>query len=187
MLRNSILRNIGRLWPINKGRYRYMKLWEKFLLPCEEEISNFHGKFSFKLDLSKRGLQTSLFYFIPEYYETGTQRYLRETIKPCAVTMDIGAHIGFHTLLLAALAEKKGKVYSFEPLDDNFAVLTKNLAINSIKNVIVFFTALSNKPEAKIKLFGADIPGQYSIIDTENHDFKEVNNNIVSRITVVEL
>jgi len=119
-------------------------------------------------------------------WEEKTTKFIKDNLKKGQIFVDIGASVGYYTLLASKLVGNEGKVYSFEPLDDNFAVLTKNLAINSIKNVIVFFTALSNKPEAKIKLFGADIPGQYSIIDTENHDFKEVNNNIFDKLNKKE-
>lgn len=57
------------------------------------------------------------------------------------ITVDIGAHIGYYTLLLAKHANgkngKNGKVVAFEPLPENFEVLKENVALNSYHNVVV--------------------------------------------------
>lgn len=147
MFTNRLLRKSVRLYPFNRGRYRIMKFAERLLFPCEEETSDLHGKFRFRLDLSKGGLQRSFFYFIPEYYEPATQRYLKQNVKPNMVVMDIGAHLGLYTLLLADLVGEGGKVYSFEPAEENFRRLKEHTSINNIYCVKLFKLALSDREE----------------------------------------
>lgn len=56
------------------------------------------------------------------------------------VVVDIGANIGFHTILLSKLVESNGKVYSFEPDKENFRFLknnTKGRANISLNNLAV--------------------------------------------------
>jgi FkbM family methyltransferase len=52
--------------------------------------------------------------------------------------VDIGANIGLYTLLLARLAGKTGRVFSFEPEPNLFAVLCENCAANRAHNVTPF-------------------------------------------------
>src|SRR3989344_3638747 len=55
-------------------------------------------------------------------------------INPSDIVLDIGANYGNFTLY-AALKAKKGKIYSFEPLEENFNLLKKNVSINNLSNV----------------------------------------------------
>jgi len=65
------------------------------------------------------------------------------------VVLDIGAHIGIFSIFAAKKA-KNGKIYSFEPLKNNYILLKKNLKINGIKNVIPINKAVSNKTSKKM-------------------------------------
>jgi FkbM family methyltransferase len=49
--------------------------------------------------------------------------------------LDIGANVGFHTLLFARAVGAAGHVWAFEPDPDNFATLCRNLELNSYGNV----------------------------------------------------
>jgi FkbM family methyltransferase len=66
--------------------------------------------------------------------------------------VDMGANIGYYTLLFARLVGEKGKVYAFEPDKDNFAILKKNVQINGYKNVVLVNKAVSDKT-GKTKLY----------------------------------
>jgi len=68
-------------------------------------------------------------------YEPDVVEAMHEHIRTGMVAVDCGAHIGYHTLLLAKLVGASGKVYAFEPLPENFAVLCENVAINGYRNV----------------------------------------------------
>ena len=50
------------------------------------------------------------------------------------VTLDVGAHVGFHAIL-AAIANDRGSVFAFEPLPQVFERLQRNLALNRLQNV----------------------------------------------------
>jgi FkbM family methyltransferase len=55
--------------------------------------------------------------------------------------IDIGANIGYYTLLLA---NKNIKTYSFEPNLENYNILTKNLKINNFNNSLHYNLGLSD-------------------------------------------
>ena len=74
-------------------------------------------------------------------------KIVKNEIKPNDVVIDIGAHIGYFTLLFAKLVGPEGKVFSFEPEPKNFELLTKNIEINNYDNVITESKIVSDKNE----------------------------------------
>ena len=61
------------------------------------------------------------------------------------MVIDIGAHIGYYTLIAANLVGDKGKVFAFEPAPENYALLVKNIEVNGYRNIIPVQKAVSNK------------------------------------------
>jgi FkbM family methyltransferase len=66
--------------------------------------------------------------------------------------VDIGANIGYYTLIAARLVGKKGTVYAFEPEPTNYKLLCENIAINGYTNVVPIEKAVSNAT-GKTKLY----------------------------------
>lgn len=58
-----------------------------------------------------------------------------------SVVIEGGCHVGTHTVKLGMMAKK---VYAFEPLPLHYNLLKKNLKLNSLENVDIFCTGLSN-------------------------------------------
>lgn len=69
---------------------------------------------------------------------------MKKEIKKGDVVLDIGANIGYFTLIFARLVGTTGKVYAFEPDPEHFNILKKNVEINGYKNVILEQKAVSD-------------------------------------------
>ena len=82
--------------------------------------------------------------------------------------IDIGANIGYYTLIASKLVGNKGKVYAFEPDIRSYNILVKNIKINNCNNVIPIQKAVSNK-SGKAKLFMDSSPSISSLTE-ENID-----------------
>ena len=68
-----------------------------------------------------------------------------EYIKPRDTLIDVGANIGTHTIHLVNQVEKNGKVYAFEPFENNLRELEKKININKLTTrVKTHQMALSN-------------------------------------------
>ena len=80
-----------------------------------------------ELDLTE-GIDFSIFLF--GLFEKETSRAIKRLVTSNSTVIDIGANIGAHTLPMAGLVEKKGKVYAIEPTNYAFKKLTSNLAMN---------------------------------------------------------
>jgi len=97
------------------------------------------------------GLALSIF----KIYEPNQTKIVKKYVHEGDVVIDVGAHVGYYTLLMAQLVGKNGKVYSFEPDPANFELLKKSVEINGFENVVLIQKAVSDTTE-KIKLFLGD-------------------------------
>lgn len=78
-------------------------------------------------------------------YEPEQTGLFTEHIAPGGVLFDIGAHVGYYTMLSSRLVGASGRVVSFEPNPRNAAFLHGHVAANQVGNVTVFETALGHK------------------------------------------
>ena len=60
------------------------------------------------------------------------------------IVIDAGAHIGLFSLFIKNL-KPSAQIFAIEPLKQNLKILTKNLAVNSIKDIKILNAALSDK------------------------------------------
>jgi len=79
-----------------------------------------------------------------DQYEPQTTKYIAGSIKEGSVVVDVGASMGYYTLLLARLVGPKGRVYAFEPIPRDFAILKRNVQANGYQNVILENKAVSD-------------------------------------------
>jgi FkbM family methyltransferase len=85
-------------------------------------------------------------------HEPSETRCVRENLPPGGTFIDIGANIGYYTVLAARLVGPGGRVYGFEPEPVNFDTLQKNIALNELGNVTAEPLACSDRA-ADIPLF----------------------------------
>jgi len=78
-------------------------------------------------------------------YELEKQKLFGKIVKKGDVVYDVGAHVGFYTLLAAELVGPNGKVFAFEPLPRNIFYLKKHIKINKCNNVEIIEAAVSDK------------------------------------------
>jgi FkbM family methyltransferase len=70
-------------------------------------------------------------------YEPEQTALFQEWIRPGATVLDVGAHVGYYTLISSVLAGPRGRVLAFEPNPRNCAFLRRHVAINGLRNVEV--------------------------------------------------
>ena len=77
-------------------------------------------------------------------YEPHIQNLIVSAIGSNAVFYDIGANVGFYSLLAARVAGA-GRIYAFEPLPRNLEYLNKHLEMNRVRNGTVLDVAVSDR------------------------------------------
>jgi FkbM family methyltransferase len=82
--------------------------------------------------------------FLKGAWEPHTTEVFRSVLRPGDVCVDVGAHIGYHSLLASRLVGPTGRVLAFEPGARHRAMLEENLRRNGGDNVTVFPLGLSD-------------------------------------------
>jgi len=72
--------------------------------------------------------------------------------------IDIGSHIGLFALYAFQYC-KKGRIFCFEPVKENYELLLTNLQMNNVKNVFPFQTAISDKKSSSTIYLSQDDSG----------------------------
>ncbi len=86
-------------------------------------------------------------HYVDNAYEEYTSDLLLKYVKDGSVFIDIGAHYGYYTLLIGT-HKPNCRILSFEPVPENFAILSKNIELNKLTNVTAYKSAVSNKSGA---------------------------------------
>ena len=84
-----------------------------------------------------------LYFFYKKISDRQKIALLKNIIKPGMRVLDLGANIGFYTVLFSKLAGENGKVFAFEPDAKNYEYLKENT--KALYNVIIEKKAVSDK------------------------------------------
>ena len=136
---------ISRLISVLKNHFilKIYDRWFKLKIPNKDTILSCHG-----LRILVRNPRQSIIgksIYLNGVYEEKSTCFLSSQIKNGMTILDIGADIGYYTLLFAKNVGSKGKVYSFEPIPRAKWYLDRNILMNGLNNVRTFNFALFDK------------------------------------------
>lgn len=114
------------------------------------------------------------------------QKIFQTHLQPGDVLFDIGANVGFFTVISARLVGQQGHIYAFEPEAENVAAIRHNVVLNGFGNVTVIDSAVSDK-SGQGELLVAHYSGgsALSTVDTPPPDLKETR--VVETVSIDEL
>jgi FkbM family methyltransferase len=97
-----------------------------------------------------QGLRLCILPQTEKYYWTGlhephVQEALQRELRPGSVFWDVGAHIGFTSLIASRLVGPNGRVEAFEPFPPNVERLAGSVGLNGFDNVTVHPLAIANR------------------------------------------
>jgi len=111
--------------------------------------------------------------YITGTYERDVARIMEKNISRNETVIDIGANVGFYTLISAGLVGKKGRVYAFEPQPDVRALLVRNVAVNGYEDCCQIVSyGVSNKVGTAILFLGNRDSGHASLFANMNTEGK---------------
>ena len=94
-------------------------------------------------------------------------KIFKDNVKDGDNVVDLGANIGYFTLILAKLVGPTGHVFAFEPDPRNLVLLKKNVEYNNYKNVTIIPKAVSNVNDKCTLYVGQKSFGQNTIYKPE--------------------
>ncbi|MEW6388160.1 MAG: FkbM family methyltransferase [Thermodesulfobacteriota bacterium] len=141
-------------FPLRDGKAYFYEFWHSRLMPAARYVTaRLDPGFIMKLDLNDP--EQRKIYFYGHYHERYEARLIRQVLAAQDTFWDIGAHIGYFTLLAAQALHPQGKVAAFEPAKEAYARLEDNIALNPFNNVSAYNLAVSQKEgEARLYLTG---------------------------------
>jgi FkbM family methyltransferase len=85
-------------------------------------------------------------------WEPHVTNAFRVLLHPEDICVDVGAHVGYYTLLASRLVGPAGHVYAFEPAPACLSALRGNLRRNDVTNVTVFDVAAAEADGSAVLL-----------------------------------
>ena len=87
-----------------------------------------------------RGGTDDFYYLIPRR-EGDVEEFIRSYLRNGSVFVDVGANIGYYTLIASKLVGSQGRVYSVEPIPSTAMILRANVRLNDCSNVAIYEAA----------------------------------------------
>lgn len=72
-------------------------------------------------------------------------KLVKKLVHSGDVCIDVGANIGLYTLTMSCSTGETGKVFAFEPSFKTFEILSNNVALNSLRNIVLCRQGISDK------------------------------------------
>jgi len=90
------------------------------------------------LDLKDSGISATLMGMRPgsPEREAAFMKILRQELTEGMTAIDLGANIGYVTLIMAELVGPSGRVYAIEPHPHNYSILVKNIEANGYAGLV---------------------------------------------------
>lgn len=86
-------------------------------------------------------------------WEPVTSRLIGAILKPGDAVLDVGANIGYYSILAGKLVGRQGRVFAFEPDPYTFELLRKNIELNGLTGVVEPVCKAVGQQQATAKLF----------------------------------
>ncbi len=107
-------------------------------------------------------------------FEPETIRLMLGVLRPGGVVLDVGAYLGFYSVLASRRVGPDGRVYAFEPERTNFAWLQRNVHINQCPNVVLHRKALSDRMATQTVYRNARDPSRSGLTPRDGWETKAV-------------
>lgn len=98
-----------------------------------------------RMELDPADLVEGLLLFAPQLVDRRELAFLEAAVPAGGTFLDLGAHVGLYTLVLARKAGPDGHVVAVEPEPTSAARLARNLALNGLRHVDVVRAAVSDR------------------------------------------
>jgi FkbM family methyltransferase len=121
-------------------------------------LSRVLGRYLMYLDTREHGVTPHL--AMDGFWESWVTLAISRKVYPGFWCVDVGAHLGYYSLLMADLAGEKGRVMALEPNPRSFGLLRKTVSINGFGGRIecVQAAAYSKKGKANLVVIDGNNP-----------------------------
>jgi FkbM family methyltransferase len=142
----QVLMTLSRALPRIRGAGRIATTFQKFYQRKKREPL-IAPVFDFKMRLNPNELVDSGFLFYPQLYDRREVAMLRRQLQRGDVFLDVGANIGFYSLIASTRVGSEGRVVAVEPDPEIFEILKQNISLNDFNNIEPVQAGISDRQE----------------------------------------
>ena len=106
-------------------------------------------------------------------YEPEATAVFIESLQPGINVVDVGAYLGYYSLLAASKLKETGSVWAFEPVRTSYELLKKNVAINHFEKTILPICMAVGSTVTTMPILRHGIPARSSFYYRNGFDEKE--------------
>ena len=125
------------------GKSHLFNLFRERIIRDGPVVCRFDGDLRIRADL-RDWLQRQIFMYGVYRVEEKHRDTMLGRIRKGGTILDVGAHIGYYTLLFAKRVGADGRVIAFEPSTATYERLVENISLNEFDNISTVKAAASN-------------------------------------------
>jgi len=111
----------------------------------------------FRMNLDLQDPEQLKVYFYGHYHERYEADLVRRLLNDDDVFWDVGANVGYFTLVAATALAHRGQIIAFEPGQNAYQRLTENVSLNPYRNIQTFPVAVSDREGEAVLHVAGDI------------------------------
>jgi FkbM family methyltransferase len=160
LLRGSGLGNIALLRRVRDTLFEWLR-------PTSDQIITLAG-IRLRIDPADMGLTKIM--LLDREYEPMETELVRKSLVRGDTFIDVGANIGYYTLIASQIVGTEGRIFAFEPEPHNFARLQQNVDLNRASNVIPVPFAVSDRSGSVSLYVPKGQPGQSQLLQFDQNE-----------------
>lgn len=132
-------------FPVGRGKWKTWQLLNPYFRSRGFEKGIYTIADQFKMELDPEEYIHVFIYYWGEW-EPDETWLLRKILRPGDIFLDVGANVGYFSLLAASIVGEQGRVIAVEAVPPTAELLQRNIDLNGFRNVEVHNCAASDTP-----------------------------------------
>lgn len=119
--------------------------------------------------------------YIKDYsvWEPLSTRVIKHYVQSGDVVLDVGANIGYYSVLCSKIVGDSGKVLAFEPTKHFAEICKENIKINELQNVSLFEFGLSNNESCTDIFIGDNSATMHWLVDSPRNGGEPIDKETI--------
>jgi FkbM family methyltransferase len=143
-------------FPLRDGKAYFYDRFHQRLTPAERLVTISLDK-GFRLKLDLKDLEQRKIYFWGHYHERYEAKIIESLLDPGEAFWDVGANIGYFSLVAASVLKNRGQIVSFEPGRIAYERLEDNVSLNPFTNILIYKLAVTDKSGEGVLYLSGDV------------------------------
>lgn len=101
-------------------------------------------------------------------HEFGEMAFLLHFLRPGDLFFDVGANVGSYTLLASGVC--RSKTIAFEPVNETFGYLTKNIELNGLQNITQLINAAAGEKQGTVTFTSHEDITNHAVLSAEDNE-----------------